>query len=68
MKPEKVYFHGRIVTPELVESARTALAVPIEVIDPFQKVALPHSLNNYAEVERSKQSYAAAVGLALRSE
>jgi Tfp pilus assembly PilM family ATPase len=68
MKPEKVFFHGRIMAPSFVESAGAALAVPTEVINPFQKVTLPRSLNNYAEVERTKHSFAAAVGLALRSE
>ncbi|MCX6137995.1 MAG: pilus assembly protein PilM [Ignavibacteriales bacterium] len=67
-KPEAIYFHGRIVTPELVEEVSTATGVKAEILNPFLKVALPKSLGNYAEIQREQQSYAAAVGLALRTD
>ncbi len=67
LKPETVYFHGRILTDAMI-AAGEKLGVPVEVLDPFKVVALPHSLKNYEEVARLKHSYASAVGLALRTE
>jgi Tfp pilus assembly PilM family ATPase len=67
-KPEAIYFHGRIVTRELVEETYRATQVSAEILNPFLKVALPKSLSNNAEILKEQQSYAAAVGLALRTE
>ena len=67
MKPEAIYFHGRIVTADLVAEVAAASGVPAEILNPFQKVVLPKSVGNYAEILRAPQSYAAAVGLALRT-
>jgi Tfp pilus assembly PilM family ATPase len=68
MKPEAVYFHGRIVTAELVQEVAAATGLPVEILNPFQNVVVPKSVGNYAEIQRAQQSYAAAVGLALRTE
>jgi Tfp pilus assembly PilM family ATPase len=68
MKPEAIYFHGRIVTADLVSEVAAATGVPAEILNPFQQVVLPKSVGNHAEIQRAQQSYAAAVGLALRTE
>ncbi|HTR80212.1 MAG TPA: hypothetical protein VMM58_01195 [Bacteroidota bacterium] len=65
---EAVYFHGRIVSQAMVNSLKTLSSIPAEIVDPFRKVALPHTLKNYRDVESRKQEYASAIGLALRAE
>jgi Tfp pilus assembly PilM family ATPase len=65
---EMVFFHGRIVSPALVGSLKQLLSIPVEIMDPFKKVALPRTLKNYREIQDHKQEYASAVGLALRAE
>ncbi len=65
---EMVFFHGRIVSPALVGSLKQLLSIPVEIVDPFKKVALPRTLKNYREIQDRKQEYASAVGLALRAE
>jgi Tfp pilus assembly PilM family ATPase len=65
---EAVYFHGRIVTPAMVTSLKALTAIPVEIVDPFKKVALPHTLRNHRDIESRKQEYASAIGLALRAE
>jgi Tfp pilus assembly PilM family ATPase len=67
-KAETIFLHGRILTPELVSTLQEMVSVPVEVIDPFRKVSLPHSLANYDEISERRQAFASAVGLALRSE
>lgn len=63
-----VFFHGRIVSPAMVESLKSLVAVPVEILDPFKKVSLPRTLRNYADIEHRRQEYASAIGLALRAE
>jgi Tfp pilus assembly PilM family ATPase len=65
---EAVYFHGRIVSPAMVTSLKARAAMPVEILDPFKKVALPHTLRNYRDIESRRQEYASAIGLALRTE
>ena len=65
---EAVYFHGRIVSEAMVASLKALAGIPVEVIDPFKKVVLPHTLRSYKEIESRKQEYASAIGLALRTE
>lgn len=65
---EEIYFHGRIVSPAMVTSMKALAAIPVEILDPFKKVALPHTLRNYRDIESRKQEYASALGLALRAE
>jgi Tfp pilus assembly PilM family ATPase len=68
MTVDAVYFHGRIVSAAMVASLKQFLTIPVEIVNPFKKVALPRSLRNYSEIENRKQEYAAAVGLAMRTE
>ena len=65
---EAIYFHGRIVTPSMVTGLKALSSIPVEIIDPLKKVALPHTLRNYRDIESRKQEYASAIGLALRAE
>jgi len=65
---EIVFFHGRIVSPAMVTSLQQLISIPVEIMDPFRKIALPKTLRDYREIESHKQEYASAVGLALRAE
>jgi Tfp pilus assembly PilM family ATPase len=68
MTVDAVYFHGRIVSEAMVASLKQFVSIPVEIVNPFKKVALPRSLRNYGEIENRKQEYASAVGLAMRTE
>jgi Tfp pilus assembly PilM family ATPase len=52
----------------MVASLKQFVSIPVEIVNPFRKVALPKSLRNYSEIENRKQEYASAVGLAMRAE
>jgi Tfp pilus assembly PilM family ATPase len=52
----------------MVTGLKALSSIPVEIIDPFKKVALPHTLRNYRDIETRKQEYASAIGLALRAE
>ena len=68
MTVDAVYFHGRIVSAAMVASLKRFVAIPVEIVNPFKNIALPHSIRNYSEIENRKQEYASAVGLAMRTE
>lgn len=65
---QSVYFHGRIVSSAMVASLKQFVSIPVEIMNPFKKVALPRSLRTYSEIENRKQEYASAVGLAMRAQ
>ncbi|MEW5799413.1 MAG: hypothetical protein AB1728_10460 [Bacteroidota bacterium] len=65
---EVIYLHGRIVTPLMVEQLKQFTPYPVELTDPFRKVALPATLTNVEEIKAKRQEYTAAVGLAVREE
>lgn len=65
---EVIYLHGRIVTPLMVEQLKQFTPYPVELTDPFRKVALPATLTNVEEIKEKRQEYTAAVGLAIREE
>jgi Tfp pilus assembly PilM family ATPase len=52
----------------MIASLKQFVSIPVEIMNPFKRVALPHSLQNYSEIENRKQEYASAVGLAMRTE
>ncbi len=66
--PDSVFFHGRMVNETLVSAVEQKIGMPIEIIDPFKRVTLPSSVKNFEEISHNKQRYAAAIGLALRTE
>jgi Tfp pilus assembly PilM family ATPase len=68
IKPDLIYMHGRLVTGDLTERIRSACSVPVEIVDPFNKVNLPKTIKNYDAIYEHRQEFASAVGLALRSE
>jgi Tfp pilus assembly PilM family ATPase len=65
---DAIYVHGRIITPEMVEQLQQFTSYPVELSDPFRKVALPATLINLEEIKTKRQEYTAAVGLAVREE
>lgn len=65
---DAIYVHGRIITPEMIEQLQQFTSYPVELSDPFRKVALPATLTNVEEIKARRQEYTAAVGLAVREE
>jgi len=64
---EKIYLAGgSSKVPGLIESLRQEFSIPVELFNPFQKIAPPMGMG--AElVEQNAGQMAVAVGLALRS-
>mgnify|MGYP001562216060 FL=1 len=68
MSAEVLFLHGRSLTRSMIENISQHISLPIEVLDPFWKIALPATLKNIEGIKLRRQEYAAAVGLALREE
>ncbi|MDE3058284.1 MAG: pilus assembly protein PilM [Bacteroidota bacterium] len=66
--PDAVFFHGRMVNETIVSTVEQRSGIPVEIVDPFKRVLLPQSIKNFEEISNNKQRYAAAIGLALRTE
>jgi len=58
---------GSSRVPGLIESLRQEFSLPVEILNPFQKIALPAGGNGAALIEQNAGQLAVAVGLALRS-
>jgi type IV pilus assembly protein PilM len=52
----------------LVELLATEFNAPVDVFDPFRRIAKPKNLSGAADIEGSGPAYAFAVGLAMRRE
>lgn len=65
---EIIYLHGRIVTSSIAERLKQFTPYPVEIADPFKKVALPPTINDIDTIKARRQEYTAAVGLAVREE
>ena len=64
---ERIYLAGgSSKVPGLIEALRQEFSIPVELLNPFQRVALPLG-NTAALVDQNAGQLAVAVGLALRS-
>src|ERR1700691_2637850 len=65
---EKIYLAGGSAkVPGLVEALRQEFSLPVEIFNPFQRIAPPASGPGAELVEQNPGQLAVAVGLALRS-
>src|SRR5450631_118613 len=65
---EKIYLAGgSSKVPGLVEALRQEFSLPVEIFNPFQKIAPPIDGPGVALIEQNAGQLAVAVGLALRS-
>ena len=65
---EKIYLAGgSSKVPGLVESLRQEFSMPVELFNPFQRVAPPADGSGAELIEQNAGQMAVAVGLALRS-
>jgi Tfp pilus assembly PilM family ATPase len=67
-KADVIVLHGRMVTDGVANRLKQVTPVPVEVSDPFKKIALPVSLKDVEAIKQKRQEYTAAVGLAVREE
>src|SRR5438270_4177127 len=65
---EKIYLAGgSSKVPGLVDALRQEFSLPVEVLNPFQKIGLPVEGAGIQLIEQNAGQMAVAVGLALRS-
>jgi len=65
---EKIYLAGGSAkVPGLIEALRQEFSLPVEVLNPFQRIAPPADGSASGMVEENAGQMAVAVGLALRS-
>ena len=65
---EKIYLAGGSAkVPGLLEALRQEFSLPVEVLNPFQRIAPPVNGSGAGMVEENAGQMAVAVGLALRS-
>ncbi len=65
---ERIYLAGgSCKVPGLVEALRQEFSLPVEILNPFQRITPPVAANEMALVEENPGQLAVAVGLALRS-
>jgi type IV pilus assembly protein PilM len=65
---ERIYMAGgSCKVAGLMEALRQEFALPVEYLDPFQKISYPQDLPAAALIEQNRGQLAVAVGLALRS-
>jgi type IV pilus assembly protein PilM len=65
---ERIYMAGgSSKVPGLMEALRQEFSLPVEILNPFQKVGYPHVGPAAELIERNAGQLAVAVGLALRS-
>ncbi|KAB2925339.1 MAG: hypothetical protein F9K22_03430 [Bacteroidetes bacterium] len=67
-RADVIYLHGRIVNQRLADQLKAATPYPVELSDPFRKVALPSTIKDIDVIKANRQEYTAAVGLAVRDE
>lgn len=67
-RAETIFLHGRIVTQAMADELKQLTPYPVELSDPFRKIALPAALKNVEELKAKRQEFTAAVGLAIREE
>jgi type IV pilus assembly protein PilM len=65
---ERIYLAGGSAkVPGLIEALRHEFSLPVEVINPFHKIAYQDSMPGVELIEKNAGQLAVAVGLALRS-
>ena len=65
---EKIYLAGgSSIVPGLTEALRQEFSMPVEILNPFQRIQRNGSSSNSELIERNAGQLAVAVGLALRS-
>ncbi len=65
---ERIYLAGgSSQVPGLIEALRQEFSLPVEVMNPFQKIGYSESMPNTDAIARNAGQLAIAVGLALRS-
>ena len=65
---EKIYLAGgSSIVPGLTEALRQEFSMPVEILNPFQRIQRNGSSSNADLIERNAGQLAVAVGLALRS-
>jgi len=65
---EKIYLAGgSSIIPGLTEALRQEFSMPVEILNPFQRIQVNGSAANSELIERNAGQLAVAVGLALRS-
>ena len=65
---ERIYLAGgSCKVPGLVEALRQEFSLPVEILNPFQRITPPAAADEMALVEENPGQLAVAVGLALRS-
>ena len=65
---ERIYLAGgSCKVPGLVEALRQEFSLPVEILNPFQRITPPVAADEMALVEENPGQLAVAVGLALRS-
>jgi type IV pilus assembly protein PilM len=65
---EKIYLAGgSSIVPGLTEALRQEFSMPVEILNPFQRIQRNGSSSNAELIERNAGQLAVAVGLALRS-
>ena len=65
---EKIYLAGgSSKVSGLIESLRQEFSIPVEILNPFQKIAPPMETAGAELIEQNAGQLAVAVGLALRS-
>ncbi len=65
---ERIYMAGgSCKVPALIEALRQEFAIPVEYLNPFQRIAYPQGEPSTTLIEQNPGQLAVAVGLALRS-
>src|SRR5512142_919897 len=65
---ERIYMAGgSSKVPGLMEALRQEFSLPVEILNPFQKIGFPENTPAAELIERNAGQLAVAVGLALRS-
>ena len=65
---ERIYMAGgSSKVPGLIEALRQEFSLPVEILNPFQRIALPAGGAAAELIEKNAGQLAVAVGLALRS-
>jgi type IV pilus assembly protein PilM len=65
---DRIYIAGgSSKVPGLVEALRQEFSLPVEILNPFQRIMPPSDAEENAMLEQNPGQLAVAVGLALRS-
>jgi type IV pilus assembly protein PilM len=65
---ERIYLAGgSVMIPGLLDALKQEFSIPVEILNPFQKIAVSESATGTDLINRNPGQLAVAVGLALRS-